>query len=172
MHRTNSAPIPETPSPTPPFPESPDFSQALPGSRRLLTQEAFEHLCALQCTPEEIAGYTGATLKQLSAWCRKLYHKPLDKMMSMIRMDGLIEIREASFSLLTKNATLISKQMDRFIGLPGPTPEEQARAMADAGMIAVRQFVEMASPSPDDVQSLFPQPIRTDDESEGEGEEE
>ena len=163
MPRTNSAPIPETP-----FPESP----ALPGSRRLLTQEAFEHLCALQCTPEEIAGYTGATLKQLSAWCRKLYHKPLDKMMSMIRMDGLIEIREASFSLLTKNATLISKQMDRFIGLPGPTPEEQARAMADAGMIAVRQFVEMASPSPDDVQSLFPQPIRTDDESEGEGEEE
>ena len=162
-------PLPVSPDPSvPPLPE-----ECLCGTRRLLTRETVEHLCALQCKAEEIAGWTGATVKQLASWCRKTYRKPLEKMMDMIRMDGLIEIREASFALLTKNATLINKQMERFIGLPGPTPEEQARAMADAGMIAVRQFVEMTAPSSDDVQTLFSSPVPTDDdESEQEGEEE
>ena len=67
------------------------------GLRRELTKDLFEELAALQCTTEEILGYIGTTEKKLESWCRKTYRHPLAEMIPMIRKDGLIAIRRASF---------------------------------------------------------------------------
>ena len=87
----------------------------LRGLRREMTKETFEELAALQCAVEEILGYVGTTERKLEAWCRKNYRRPLRVMLSMIRMDGLIAIRRASFDQLKKSATIISQQYSRFL---------------------------------------------------------
>ena len=114
----------------------PEGTLSLRGLRRELTRELFEELGALQCAPEEILGYIGTTEQKLERWCRKVYRRPLAEMLSMVRQDGLIAIRRASFEQLKKSATIISQQYNRF--LPPARPDEAAaREAIDALTAAV-----------------------------------
>ena len=104
----------------------------LKGLRREMTRELFEELVALQCGPEEILGYIGTDRIRLELWCRRVYGRrySLEEMMSMIRQDGLIAIRRASFDQLKKSATVVSQQYNRFLPNAGqPAEEEEAAAV-------------------------------------------
>ena len=112
----------------------------LKGPRRELTKELFEELCALQCRPKEILGHIGmleTEQKKLESWCRRVYGRrfSLEQVMGMVRMDGLIAIRRASFDQLKKSATIIAQQYNRF--LPNAGMEE------DGENLAVKAFVSM-----------------------------
>ncbi len=120
----------------------------LHGLRRDLTREIFEELAALQCEPPEILGYIGTTPDKLSRWCRKTYRQPLEDMLRMIRQDGLIAIRRASFEQLKKSATIISQQYNRFL----PQAGAEDRSQADD---AIRAFTGMVNPSEESVRELF-----------------
>ena len=126
----------------------PDGPVTLRGLRRELTRELFEELAALQCAVEEILGYVGTTEKKLERWCRKTYRRPLDEMLPMIRQDGLIAIRRASFDQLKKSATIISQQYNRFLPNAGADP----RASADA---AIRALTAAAAPSGEELREMF-----------------
>ena len=126
----------------------PAENTVLHGLRRELTQELFEELAALQCAPEEILGYIGTTEKKLEAWCRRTYRKPMNEMLRMIRQDGLIAIRRASFDQLKKSATIISQQYNRFLPNAGTDP----RASADA---AIRALTAAAAPSGEELREMF-----------------
>ena len=95
-------------------PETPE-SPVLKGYRRELTKEIFEDLAALQCEPQEILGYIGTNKQKLNAWCKRTYRRPLYEILEAVRMDGLIQIRRASFEQLKKSAALISQQYNRFL---------------------------------------------------------
>lgn len=112
----------------------------LAGLRRELTRELFEELTALQCAPEEILGYVGTDERRLRRWCRRTYGRPLETMMDMIRMDGLIAIRRASFDQLKKSATIISQQYNRF--LPPARPDEAAAREAISALTAAVNLSE------------------------------
>lgn len=129
----------------------------LRGLRRELTRELFEELCALQCTPEEILGYVGTTEKKLEQWCRGTYRKPLAVMLRMIRQDGLIAIRRASFDQLKKSATVISQQYNRFLPDAGADPREGAEE-------ALRRLVEAAAPGEKELRELYGGPDREQEE--------
>ena len=120
----------------------------LRGLRRDLTKEIFEELAALQCEPSEILGYVGTTPEKLSAWCRRTYRKPLEDMIPMIRQDGLIAIRRASFDQLKKSATIISQQYNRFL----PQAGAEDRSQADE---AIRAFTGMVGVPEESVRELF-----------------
>ncbi len=112
----------------------------LKGPRRELTKELFEELCALQCRPKEILGHIGmleTEQKKLESWCRRVYGRrfSLEQVMGMVRMDGLIAIRRASFDQLKKSATIIAQQYNRF--LPNAGMEEEGENLA------VKAFVSM-----------------------------
>ena len=121
----------------------------LHGLRRDLTREIFEELAALQCEPSEILGYIGTTPEKLGRWCRKVYRRPPEDMIPMIRQDGLIAIRRASFEQLKKSATIISQQYNRF--LPAAGAEDRSRADE-----AIRAFTGMLSAPEETVRELFP----------------
>ena len=123
---------------------------ALRGLRRELTKDLFEELAALQCAAEEILGYVGTTERKLEAWCRKTYRRPLGEMLAMIRMDGLIAIRRASFDQLKKSATLISQQYNRFLPDAGRDPRENAEA-------AIRMLNAATAPTREEMRELFPE---------------
>ena len=120
----------------------------LRGLRRELTRELFEELGSLQCAVEEILGYIGTTEKKLERWCRKTYRRPLGEMLPMIRQDGLIAIRRASFEQLKKSATIISQQYNRFLPKAGTDPREDAEE-------AVRMITAAAEPTGEEMRELF-----------------
>lgn len=102
----------------------------LKGLRREMTQEMFEDLASLQCEIPEILGYVGTTEEKLARWCRKNYRLPLAETLFMLRQDGLIEIRRASFDQLKKSATLIQQQFARFLSAQEGNQQEKARQLA------------------------------------------
>ena len=122
----------------------------LRGLRRDLTREVFEDLAALQCEPSEILGYIGTTADRLDRWCRKTYKKPLEDMLRMIRQDGLIAIRRASFEQLKKSATIISQQYNRFLPDAGKDPLEGAEA-------AIRMLGAAMAPTREELRELYPE---------------
>lgn len=117
----------------------------LSGLRRELTREKFEELSALQCEKEEILGWAGITAEQLERWCRKIYRRGADEMLGMIRMDGLIAIRRASFEQLRKSAALVGQQYNRFL------PESGAAGKAGTEA-AVKTFIALTSPSSEEME--------------------
>ena len=123
----------------------------LTGLRRKLTKELCEELGALQCATEEILGYVGTTERKLEAWCRKNYsRRSLKEMLSMIRQDGLIAIRRASFDQLKKSATIISQQYNRFLPDAGKDPGENAEA-------AIRALSAAMAPTREELRELYPE---------------
>ena len=129
----------------------PEGAGTLRGLRRELTKELFEELASLQCAPEEILGYIGTTEQKLERWCRKIYRKPLSEMLTMIRQDGLITIRRASFDQLKKSATIISQQYNRFLPNAGTDPREGAEA-------AIRAVTAAAAPTREELRELYGDP--------------
>ena len=120
----------------------------LKGFRREMTRDMFEELAARQCEVPEILGYVGTTQEKLEKWCRKTYRHPLDEMLRMIRQDGLVAIRRASFDQLRKSATIISQQYNRFLPQAGAGDRSQADR-------AIRAFTEMMNPPEETVRELF-----------------
>lgn len=120
----------------------------LKGLRREMTREMFEELAALQCEIPEILGYVGTTEKRLASWCRKTYRLPLDKTLFMLRQDGLIEIRRASFDQLKKSATLIQQQFNRFLAARSDNSAEEAKKLA-------REIFSLEDPEEATVRELF-----------------
>ena len=128
----------------------PDEPVKLKGLRREIDRNEFEELGALQCAVDEILGYVGTTERKLEAWCRKTYRKPLKDMLPMIRQDGLIAIRRASFEQLKKSATIISQQYNRFLPDAGKDPGENAEA-------AIRALSAAMAPTREELQELYPE---------------
>lgn len=118
------------------------------GLRRELSREDFEGLCALQCEIPEILGFVGTTEEKLARWCRRIYRLPLKDVLFMLRQDGLIEIRRASFDQLKKSAPLIQQQYNRFLSAPAGQADQQAESLA-------KQIFSIADPSEEEVRDLF-----------------
>ena len=111
------------------------------GLRRELSREDFEGLCALQCEIPEILGFVGTTEEKLARWCQRIYRLPLKDVLFMLRQDGLIEIRRASFDQLKKSAPLIQQH-------PAGQAEKHAESLA-------KQIFSIADPSEEEVRDLF-----------------
>ena len=71
--------------------------------------------------------------------------------MDMIRMDGLIAIRRASFDQLKKSATIISQQYNRFL----PNAAADARVGAEA---ALRSRTAAVMPAEEEMRGLYGDP--------------
>ena len=68
----------------------------------------------------------------------------------MVRQDGLIAIRRASFDQLKKSATIISQQYNRFLPDAGRDPGENAGA-------AIRALSAAMAPTPEEMRELYPE---------------
>ena len=121
----------------------------LRGLRRELTREMFEDLAALQCEIPEILGYVGTSEEKLAKWCRRIYRMALPDALFMLRQDGLIEIRRASFEALKKSAPLIQQQYNRYLSGGG------AQAAARQAESLAKRIFSLSDPSEEEVRELF-----------------
>ena len=128
--------------------KAPAKAGTLRGSRREITREEFESLAALQCEPEELMGYVGIPAEKLEKWCKRTYRMPLREALTMLRQDGLIAIRRASFELLMKSAPLIQQQYNRFLSAPAEEKEKDSRELA-------RRIFSLAAPAEEEMKELY-----------------
>ena len=74
--------------------------------KKYIDKEAFEKLCALQCTQEEICGVLGVTDKTLQAWCKREYKRSFSEVFREKKQMGKMSLRRSQFKLAEKNATM------------------------------------------------------------------
>lgn len=74
--------------------------------RKEIDQKAFENLCGLQCTKEEICSFFEVTDKTLEAWCKRTYKAGFSEIFKRKRGKGKISLRRSQFRLAEKNATM------------------------------------------------------------------
>lgn len=71
-----------------------------------IDKAAFEALCKLQCTEEEICDFFGITDKTLVAWCKENYGLTFSEVFRQKRGAGKISLRRMQLELAKKNATM------------------------------------------------------------------
>lgn len=78
----------------------------LPRPRKEIDQKAFESLCGLQCTKEEICGFFDLTDKTLENWCRRTYKAGFSEVFKQKRGLGKISLRRHQWRLAEKSAAM------------------------------------------------------------------
>lgn len=78
----------------------------LPRPRKEIDQKAFESLCGLQCTKEEICGFFDLTDKTLENWCKRTYKAGFSEVFKQKRGLGKISLRRHQWRLAEKNAAM------------------------------------------------------------------
>lgn len=71
-----------------------------------IDKKAFENLCGLQCTKEEICSFFDVTDKTLERWCKRTYKAGFSEVFRQKRGKGKISLRRAQFRLAEKNASM------------------------------------------------------------------
>lgn len=70
--------------------------------KKEIKQEAFEALCAIQCTQEEICAVLGVTDKTLNRWCRETYGQNFSGVFRKKRLNGKASLRRAQYQTAMK----------------------------------------------------------------------
>ena len=93
--------------------------------RAQIDQEAFEKLCQLQCTKEEICGWFGITDKTLDAWCKRTYKKNFSAVFDEKREGWKISLRRAQFKLAEKSAAMAIWLGKQYLGQTDPDKNKE-----------------------------------------------
>jgi hypothetical protein len=73
---------------------------------KVIEQEKFEKLCALQCTQAEICAWFDVTDKTLTSWCKRTYRMSFSEVFAIKREKGKISLRRLQFQLAKRNAAM------------------------------------------------------------------
>lgn len=74
--------------------------------KKEIDKKAFENLCGLQCTKDEICGFFSVSDKTLERWCKSEYREGFSEVFSQKRGAGKISLRRAQFRLAEKSAAM------------------------------------------------------------------
>lgn len=102
--------------------------------RKIIDKKAFESLCGLQCTKNEICGFFDITDKTLETWCKRTYGAGFSDVFKQKRGKGKISLRRAQFRLAEKNANMaiwLGKQYLDQSDKAAEMPEEKVTVVID-----------------------------------------
>jgi len=68
--------------------------------------DAFEKLCGLQCTLNEIAGFFNCSEDTIERWCKRSYGETFAEVYKKHSMTGKISLRRTQFKLAEKSASM------------------------------------------------------------------
>jgi len=74
--------------------------------KKEIDKKAFESLCALQCTLEELCGFFGVSDKTLEKWCKRTYGANFSEVFRQKRGAGKISLRRSQFRLAESSAAM------------------------------------------------------------------
>lgn len=100
--------------------------------KKQIDQKAFENLCALQCTREEVCGFFDVSEKTLDNWCRDTYGMTFSPVFQQKRGTGKISLRRNQFRLAENNATMAIWLGKQYLN----QRDSQENAAPENGMLA------------------------------------
>jgi uncharacterized protein YjbI with pentapeptide repeats len=71
-----------------------------------INQKAFEGLCRLQCTEEEICGFLEVDTNTLEKWCKNTYNMPFSEVFRQKSSGGKVSLRRNQWRLSEANAAM------------------------------------------------------------------
>ena len=102
--------------------------------RKEINKEAFEKLCAIMCTEEEICGVFGITDKTLTRWCKETYGMNFSDTFKVYSADGKISLRRKQFKLADRSAAMAIFLGKQYLGQtdnPNEEPDEVIRKLME-----------------------------------------
>lgn len=122
--------------------------------RKKITQDAFQKLCKLQCTEEEIAGFLDCSVDTLQRWVKENYDgETFAVVYKKYAAGGRVSLRRRQWALAEHNAT-----MAIWLGKQHLGQRETINVAADAEQLdkldAILQGVKAAAgskPSPEEI---------------------
>lgn len=84
--------------------------------KKIIDQDAFEKLCALQCTESEICAFFNVTDKTLANWCKETYGLNFSEIFAQKREAGKISLRRMQWKHAEKNATMAIYLGKQYLG--------------------------------------------------------
>lgn len=73
---------------------------------KIINQQQFEALCAIQCTEEEICAVIGCDEATLIKWCKETYGTTFSKVFNEKKQGGKASLRRIQWKLAEKNPTM------------------------------------------------------------------
>lgn len=102
--------------------------------RKEINKEAFEKLCAIMCTEDEICGVFGITDKTLTRWCKETYGMNFSDTFKVYSADGKISLRRKQFKLADRSAAMAIFLGKQYLGQtdnPNEEPDEVIRKLME-----------------------------------------
>jgi len=102
--------------------------------------KAFENLCGLQCTQEEICAFFDCCTETLNAWCKRTYETGFSEVFKQKRGKGKISLRRSQFQLADKSAAMaiwLGKQY-----LKQKEPKEEIQITAEPNDELKEQYIK------------------------------
>lgn len=92
--------------------------------RAVIDQKAFENLCAIQCTRNEVCEFFHITDKTLDKWCKETYGKTFSAVFTQKRVVGKVSLRRNMFRLAETNAAVSIFMAKNWLGMRDVPVEE------------------------------------------------
>ena len=74
--------------------------------RKIIDQQEFEKLCALQCTLNEVCAWFRIDDNTLNKWCKETYGTTFSEVFKVKRGIGQVSLRRSQFQMAEKNPTM------------------------------------------------------------------
>ena len=71
-----------------------------------IDRKAFEGLCRIQCTEQEIADFFACSPDTIERWCKREYGRKFAEVFAEKKSDGKVSLRRMQYRLAEKNATM------------------------------------------------------------------
>ena len=85
--------------------------------KKQIDKKAFESLCGLQCTLEEICDFFGVTDKTIESWCKREYGCTFSVIFRQKRNLGKISLRRAGFEMAKKVPSVHMFYAKNYLGM-------------------------------------------------------
>lgn len=74
--------------------------------KKEIDKKAFENLCGIQCTKEEICDFFEVSEKTLNSWCKREYDESFSLVFQQKRGKGKISLRRTQWKLAEKSTSM------------------------------------------------------------------
>lgn len=71
-----------------------------------IDKKAFENLCGIQCTEQEIADFFSVSVDTINRWCNNTYDKNFAEVYREKKGVGKVSLRRTQYEMSKKNATM------------------------------------------------------------------
>lgn len=112
-----------------------------------IRRDAFENLCKIQCTRDEMCSVLCVDHKTLGKWCKATYGKTLELVMADFQAEGKASFRRIGIKLAEKNPAVWIFLAKNWLGMsdnPAPISNgEESKELAKAITTATKAMAKM-----------------------------